>query len=198
MAEKKLEEKNNVSEDTVRTQESEASIIDDNLKEIIKRIQKEKKISKEEIEKLKKEASDSINFVEKIEQISLDFDKYVVFTDGNEQLVYEDGEFYVVSSTDANQKREKKKKEEAKNMYLEYFIRYILNPIIKQRDINEHAKGISNPTLEKETRELKQRIATKSKEQDKDKLVKEQVPSKEEPIQKKKEEPEIEISDSLM
>ena len=88
--------------------------------------------------KLKKEALESVNFVEKIDEINLEFNKYVIFTDGKVQLIYEDGEFYVVSSTDATVKKEKKKKEEAKNMYLEYFIRYVLNPIIKQRDINEH------------------------------------------------------------
>ena len=105
--------------------------MDSNLKEILKNIEKTNNASKEEVGKLAKEALDSINFVDKIDEINLEFDKYVIFTDGNEHLVYENGEFFVVSTTDVNKKREKKKKEEAKNMYLEYFIRYILNPIIK-------------------------------------------------------------------
>ena len=68
-------------------------------------------VSKEELEKLKKDALDSVNFVEKIEKINLDFDKYVIFTDGDIQLVYENGEFFVVSSTDIYSKKEKKEKE---------------------------------------------------------------------------------------
>lgn len=192
MADKKIdEEKVKKAENEVKIQESSETTIDANLKDIIKRVQKESKISKEEIEKLKKEALDSVNFVEKIEQISLDFDKYVIFTDGNDQLIYEDGEFYVVSTTDISQKKEKKKKEEAKNMYLEYFITYVLNPIIKQKDLNEQAKVVSSPTIERETEEIKKKIAQKSQE----KKVEERIPEKEIVKPKTKEKVEIEIDD---
>lgn len=192
MAEKKINDQNvRKVEDDAKTQAGSENIIDDNLKDIIKKIQKGNKISKEEIEKLKKDALDSVNFVDKIEQISLDFDKYVVFTDGNEQLIYENGEFYVVSTTDINQKKEKKKKEEAKNMYLEYFIRYVLNPIIKQRDISEQSKVISSPTLEKEKEAIKKKITEKSKENE----SLEKIPEKEIEKPKVKEKAEIEIDD---
>lgn len=146
--------------------------MDSNLKEILKNIEKTNNASKEEVGKLAKEALDSINFVDKIDEINLEFDKYVIFTDGNEQLVYENGEFFVVSTTDVNKKREKKKKEEAKNMYLEYFIRYILNPIIKQRDEELKSKNIASPAVKRAEEKIEPAVEEKSVEV-KDKQVKE-------------------------
>lgn len=178
--------------DDIKSQNSENDSIDYNLKEIIKKVEKERNLSKEEIEKLKKEALESVNFVEKIDEINLEFNKYVIFTDGKVQLIYEDGEFYVVSSTDATVKKEKKKKEEAKNMYLEYFIRYVLNPIIKQRDINEHSKNITTPTKEKELNTIKKKVAQKAKEIDNQEIAKK---DKLELVERKKESDELIIGE---
>lgn len=178
--------------DDIKSQNSENDSIDYNLKEIIKKVEKERNLSKEEIEKLKKEALESVNFVEKIDEINLEFNKYVIFTDGKVQLIYEDGEFYVVSSTDATVKKEKKKKEEAKNMYLEYFIRYVLNPIIKQRDINEHSKNITTPTKEKELNKIKKKVSQKAKEIDNQEIAKK---DKLELVERKKESDELIIGE---
>ncbi len=194
MSENKADEKElKTSEDVIDKKENENVLIDSNLKEILKKVEKEKKLSKEEIEKLKKEAQDSVNFVQKIDEINLDFDKYVIFTDGKEQLIYENGEFFVVSSIDATVKKEKKKKEEAKNMYLEYFIRHVLNPIIKQRDISEHSKNISSPTIQKELSDIKKRVANKTREQEKEEKTPEKV-EKVKTLEKKKED-DLEIDD---
>ena len=122
-------------------------------------------------EEIKKDALDSVNFVEKIEKINLDFDKYVIFTDGDIQLVYENGEFFVVSSTDIYSKKEKKEKEEAKNMYLEYFIRYILNPIIKQRE-----KSV--PTKERKTPKIEKSLNKERKSKEKEVEIKDKEPEK--------------------
>jgi len=109
----------------------------------------------------------------------LDFEKYVIYTDGNEQLVYEDGEFFVVSTTDITKKREKKTKEEAKNMYLEYFIRYVLNPIIKQRELSNVEKEVE-----------KAQVVEKSNVKEKEEKV---VEFKTEKIHEEKEKPEIKV-----
>lgn len=192
MSENKTDEKElKTSEDVVNKDEN--VLIDSNLKEILKKVEKTKELSKEEIEKLKKEALDSVNFVEKIDGINLDFDKYVIFTDGKEQLIYENGEFFVVSSIDATVKKEKKKKEEAKNMYLEYFIRYVLNPIIKQRDISKHSRSVSSPTIQKELNDIKRKVAKKAKEQEKEEKLPEIV-SEKKPTEKKRED-DLEIDD---
>ena len=76
----------------------------------------------------------------------------VIFTDGEEQLIVEDGEFFLVSSTDSLKTKKKKKREEARNMYIEYFIRYQLNPIINQRKLNEMTKTISQELPNKNTK----------------------------------------------
>ena len=84
--------------------------IDENLREIINKIKKEKKLSKEEILKLESDAKQSVEFLSLIDNIKLPIDKYVVFTDGEEQLIYEDGEFFVTSSTDSTKLKKKKKR----------------------------------------------------------------------------------------
>lgn len=176
------------------TKTSKDTQIDYNLKEIMKKAEKAEKLSKSEIEKLEKETLESVNFVDKIDEINLDFEKYVIYTDGNEQLVYEDGEFFVVATTDITKKREKKTREQAKNMYLEYFIRYVLNPIIKQRELNEVDKEV-------EDLQLVDKLNIKQKEEKvvEPKIVEPKIQEEIKPeikvIPKKKEEVEIEIED---
>ncbi len=116
--------------------------IDDNLKNIIKNANASQ-LSKEEIAKLLEENKDRLNFKKLIDSIDLQMKKYVVFTDGKEQLVYEDGEFFVESVVDASIPRKKKKRSEARDMYLEYFIKYQINPFIKQKELNATLHQIS-------------------------------------------------------
>lgn len=114
--------------------------IDYNVKEIIDNLDKKKILTSED----KKRIEESLNFEGAIEKIDIsDNSNRVIFTDGEEQLVFEDGEFFLVSSTDSQKSRKKKKREEARNMYIEYFIKYQLNPIIKQRENDELARTIS-------------------------------------------------------
>ena len=111
-----------------------------NLEEIFKKevLKNKKELSKEEIKKLTEEARESIDFLKKIDEIELPKDKYVIFTDGDEQLFYENGEFYVISSTDSTKVRKKKTKKEATDMYLNFFIKYQLNPILDLRKQQEN------------------------------------------------------------
>lgn len=114
--------------------------IDYNVKEIIDNLDKKKILTPED----KKRIEESLNFEGAIEKIDIsDNSNRVIFTDGEEQLVFEDGEFFLVSSTDSQKSRKKKKREDARNMYIEYFIKYQLNPIIKQRENDELARTIS-------------------------------------------------------
>ena len=61
--------------------------IDSNLREIISRASKNRDLTKDEIKKLENEAKQSLNFLEKINEIEIPKDKYVVFIDGTQQLV---------------------------------------------------------------------------------------------------------------
>ena len=88
-------------------------------KEVLKTIdsKEEQKLMQEWIE----EGKVTIDFMEKINDVEIpDSTNYVIFTDGEEQLVYENGEFYVVSTTSSLRKKVKKTKKEATDMYLDY------------------------------------------------------------------------------
>lgn len=118
-------------------------------KEVLKSI--DKNLSEKEKKELMEEANVSLKFLDKINEIELPKDNYVIFTDGKEQLIYENGEFFVVSSTSTLKQRKKKTKKEATDMYLDYFIKYQLNPILdsrkeKQKAIEEKAKTKANKT----------------------------------------------------
>ena len=118
-------------------------------KEVLKSM--DDKLSKKKKKELMEEANVSLKFLDKINEVELPKDNYVIFTDGKEQLIYENGEFYVVSSTSTLKQKKKKTKKEATDMYLDYFIKYQLNPILdsrkaKQRTIEEKAKNKANKT----------------------------------------------------
>lgn len=120
--------------------ENKNTEIDYNVKEIIDNLDKARILTAED----KKRIEEALNFDSAIENIDIgNNDNRVIFTDGEEQLVYEDGEFFLVSSTDSLKTKIKKKREEARNMYIEYFIKYQLNPILKQKELNEMARTIS-------------------------------------------------------
>ena len=114
--------------------------IDYNVKEIIDNLDKSRILTPED----KRRIEESLDFDSAVENIDIsDNDNRVIFTDGENQLVFENGEFFLVSSTDSLKTKRKKKREDARNMYIEYFIKYQLNPILKQRELNEMARTIS-------------------------------------------------------
>jgi hypothetical protein len=132
---------------------NEEIVKDDNLKDIIKQINKTKGLNKVELDIMLEQANESINFVSKLDEIDLKDDKFrVIFTDGENQLVYENGEFFIISTTDISKPKIKKKKQEARDMYLEYFIKYQLNPILNQVKMNNMVKTISQEVPEKDVK----------------------------------------------
>lgn len=141
----------------------------DNLEEQFrKEILKNKDLTKEEIEKLRQDANANINFMQKIDEIKLPTDPYVIFTDGDVQLLYEKGEFYEISSVDSKKERKKKTKKEATDMYLNYFIRYELNPILDQKGIEK--EKVKENKVKVEEKDEKDKVKEKSKQIVKDDL----------------------------
>ncbi len=119
-------------------------------KEVLKTIdsKEEQKLMQEWIE----EGKVTIDFMGKINDVEIpDSTNYVIFTDGEEQLVYENGEFYVVSTTSSLRKKVKKTKKEATDMYLDYFIKYQLNPLLDARNLSD--EKIKEQQREKELAE---------------------------------------------
>ncbi len=110
---------------------------DPTIADLIAKASKEnKQLSKEEVEKLLKESNESIEFLEKLKSINMGDDSYrIIFTDGNEQLLYDNGEFFLIDTTNSNGQRKKISKKDSRDRYIEYFMRYVLNPIIKKQEM---------------------------------------------------------------
>ena len=136
--------------------------IDQNLKEIISKASKNRELTKDEIKALEKEAS-SLNFLSKIAEIEIPKDKYVVFTDGNEQLIYDNGEFFLEDTLDSTKPKTKKKRAEQREMYIEYFIKYTLNKLAQKNNLEKVVETVS---LEKGK---SPKVAQKEKEPEKEK-----------------------------
>lgn len=160
------------------------------LEEIFKKevAKNKKELTKEEIKKLTEEARESIDFLKKIDEIELPKDKYVIFTDGEEQLFYENGEFYIISTTDSTKTKKKKTKKEATDLYLNFFIKYQLNPILDLRNRKER-------NIEQKQKETKQKIAMAKKTLGIDKKKETQSKAKEEKSQQKDSQKKIEKDD---
>ena len=142
-------------------------------KEVLKK--SKKNLTEQQIKNMMKEARESVDFLQKIDDIELPTDKYVIFTDGKEQLYYENGEFFVISTTNSTKQRKKKTKKEATDMYLDFFIKYELNPILDQRDLKRekkiNAKQRKTMQIQKENKtEIRNNIKEKEKKIERDDL----------------------------
>ena len=141
-------------------------------KEVLKSM--DDKLSEKEKKELMEEANVSLKFLDKINEVELPKDNYVIFTDRKEQLVYENGEFYIVSSTNSLKQKKKKTKKEATDMYLDYFIKYQLNPILDQRKAKEKVRAEQTKTKADKTIQL-QKIAEDRKTKKEKTIEKEDI-----------------------
>lgn len=130
-------------------------------KEVLKSM--DEKLSAKQKEALREEASVTVDFLNKIDEIELPKDNYIVFTDGKEQLLYENGEFYVVSTTDSLKKKKKKTKKEATDMYLDFFIKYQLNPILDSKNMSKEKSEPSKEKIELAEKEVQREPEVKQK-----------------------------------
>jgi len=130
---------------------NDKKVLAPNLKEILDKVAKEKELSTLEVERIKEQVKESTEFMKLIEKIEIPKDNYVIFTDNDKQLIYENGEFFLVSTVDSTKEKKKKKRLEAKDMYIEYFIKYTLNKISlnKSRDIEKEKSKSIEKNIEK-------------------------------------------------
>lgn len=108
-------------------------IYDKEILEMLEKSNKASTTSKKEVEKLLNKALESTNYQAELDKISVSCNNKVIYTDGNIQLMFENGEFFEVSSTDATKEKKKKTRKEATDMYVEYFINHVLNPLIERK-----------------------------------------------------------------
>ena len=155
--------------------------LDNNAKDIMKRAEKELKLSDAEAKKIIEEINKSFDFDGIIEELKkkypLETSKYVIFTDGKEQLYYEDGEFFLISAVDSTKQKKKIKRKEALDLYNEYYITNVLNPLIRQKNKVEPKKEekVQEEKLEKKAKQEKEK---KKKQEDEIKEVKEEISKK--------------------
>lgn len=140
--------------------------LDEVMKQVVKQIKKGNTFSKEELDKLMAEANESVEFTKALQDINLASpDNRVIFIDGNEQLVYDHGEFFICDTIDSKKLKKKIKRKEATEKYIEYFIRYQLNPIIEQKQIQNLTKTIKKtPVTKEKTKTPEKKVEVKQKQ----------------------------------
>lgn len=124
--------------------------IEENLKEIQKQLKNQESVSPEIVNKLLEESKGSVNFLGLLDKIEVSGESWVVFTDNDEQLLNDNGEFYIQNTLDSTKEKKKIDKEQAKKMYLEYVITYLLNPLVRQKQMNQEINELSQPEVIKE------------------------------------------------
>ena len=80
--------------------------------------------------------------------------------------MYDSGVFYIEDSMDTKKGKKKLTKQQATELYVEYFFRYILNPAIEQKKLSEQVKSIAIgkkqvKSNEKEIKEVKENNSAK-------------------------------------
>lgn len=140
-----------------------------------------KDLTEKQIRDLKREAEGSIDFIKAIDNVKIPTENYVVFTDGDEQVLYENGEFFIISTTDTPLRRKKISKKEATERYLQFFITYELNRLIargnepkKEKEKNEQETPQKQVPVQDNTIEKTKEEVSPSKEKEKS-VVKQQT-----------------------
>lgn len=139
--------------------------LDKEFVEMVNKAENAKELSKEEISELLEKAKASTEFLKLIDNIKIPEEKYVVYTDGNIQLIYENGEFFMVSTTDSNGEKKKITRKKAIDSYLEYFIKYQINPIITKRKqaMLKREKQIAEKTKTRRKTSISKEVENKEK-----------------------------------
>lgn len=135
-------------------------------KELEKSLKKNKQLSQEEITKLIEEANENVDFLKTLEEVSISSpSKRVIFVDGKACLVYDNGVFYIEDSTDSTKNKKKLTRQQATELYVEYFFRYIMNPAIEHKKMLEQVQKVAVKSKKALTKKVAQKkIAEKSKD----------------------------------
>lgn len=112
--------------------------IDENLKEIMKKASNNPSMSEAEAKELILKINKEFDFDKILEYLKQKYplgnDKYVIFTNSNEQLYYENGEFFLIAATDISKQKKKITRMQALELYNQYYITNVLNPLLKQKN----------------------------------------------------------------
>ena len=113
------------------------NIVEENLQEIMKKIPKSE-ISESEAKVIISKINNEFDFQKILQELSkkhpLGNDKYIIFTQKNEQLSYENGEFFLIATTDISKPKKKITRMQALELYNQYYITNVLNPLLKKKE----------------------------------------------------------------
>jgi len=164
MEKKSVKEKK--SADTIKnTNEENVKYIDKAFKEIVSKSYSVRRYTEAEIKQKMQELEKGINFFNNLDDIKLDKGKEVVlFVDGASTLSYNDGIFYISDSVSSKKKKKQIERVEATNMYIEFVMKYVLNPLQKNKNvkiIGENANIYTISRNEKNKEVTKKKISSK-------------------------------------
>ena len=172
--------------------------LDSSFKDVFKnsdKLNEFKTLTKEQIENLKNKLEQEFNLEATVEGVNIKFSKKrVVFVDGKEQLVYDDGEFYIEDAVDSKKVKKKITKQKAMERYIEFFVRYTLNPLIEEKRIDDITKQIikvndkKEKTIRTKTEKIKQIKEKKQENKAINTVEKENINKKEIPVDLKNKE----------
>lgn len=114
------------------------------------------KMSKEELEALKERTEEvHLNFTKLTENLDISSDKYkVLLVLGENELIYNDGEFYVGETLSPENKR-KISKQRAQQIFVDYYSRYHIKAKIKE-DVDK--KVVNEKEIEKDKVNVKEKV----------------------------------------
>ena len=151
----------------------DSDLIDPKIKEVYTNSSKSEmfeKLTKEQVENLKKQIEKEFNLDSTIKNINIEFPKKrVIYVDGDKQLIYDDGEFLFEDTIDSKKTKNKISKKKAVESYIEFFVRYTLNPLIEESKIENMTKQIIkvNDKKEKGIRNKEEKLKELKSKQDK-------------------------------
>ncbi len=113
------------------------------------------KMTKEELESLKERTEEvHLNFTELVDNLDISADEYrVLLVLGENELIYNNGEFYIGDTLSPDNKKKVSKKQ-AKQIFVDYYARYHIKAKIKE-DTNK--KMSREKEIEKEKIEVKEK-----------------------------------------
>ena len=150
------------------------SEIEEVMKKAIRSFKKEyknEKTNKVDKTKLMFEIKEHIDFLSKLNEIdTLAENHRIIFTDGKEQLLYSDGEFFLIDTL-TSEKRKKVSKKEARDAYIEYFITYQLNPLIEKKNVEKIKDSIDTLAEKQENKKEDKKIIKDKNKKNKSKEI---------------------------
>ncbi len=136
---------------------SDFVIVDTGFKEVLKNLKHTgfEKMSDSDIKKLEEGFVKDFQLDAKLAEIDLKCDKKrVVYVDGENILIYDNGEFFLEDTIDSKKNKKKIARKKAIEMYIEYFVKYTLTPTMEHKKMEKLTQEILKTNKVKEQKQI--------------------------------------------